>query len=196
MLEIPSCTVNEVSIIEPETLVQHFQNTYTVMKSVDECNIHNTRGTCVTDYGLLNSEITQSKISNAIISLKKKKSAGSDGILMKMLKCSKSMLMSYLIKLFDTIFDQKLFPKLWTHSLIVPIHKKGAWNDPNNFRSISLTSIFNKTFLHVLYERLKTWADKNNIIGEDQAGCRKGCSTVDNIFVLHNRVQEAVSAVY
>ena len=186
-------TVNTVANIDPETWLQHFQSVFSLSNSFDDCTIYVSREICAPDYSILNSEITQSEISDAVNYLKKNKSAGADGILSEMLKCSQSMLMPHLHSLFNAIFDQGLFPSLWTHSLIVPIHKKGPLNDPNNFRGISLTSIFSKTFLHILNARLQTWADENNIIGEEQAGCRRGYSTVDNVFILYNVVQRYLS---
>jgi hypothetical protein len=40
-------------------------------------------------------------------------------------------------------------------------------------------------FTSILNSRLKFFANDLNIISENQAGFRKGYSTVDNIFVLH-----------
>ena len=155
--------------------------------------IYITRTIHVNDYDILDSEITQTEINEAINYLKKKKSPGTDGILSEMLKSSQSILMPHLHKLFNAIFDQGFFPTVWTHSLIVPIHKKGPLSDPNNYRGISLTSIFSKTFLHIMNARLQTWTDENNLIGEEQAGCRRGYSTVDNVFILHSVIQRYLS---
>ena len=81
------------------------------------------------------------------------------------------------------------FKKKWSMSIVVPIYKKGDRNDPNSYRGISLTSILSKVFVHVLSSRLKSWAEVNELICEEQAGFRSGYSTVDNIFVLYGVIQ-------
>ena len=43
--------------------------------------------------------------------------------------------------------------------------------------------------MSILTDRLNSWAEDNQIIVEEQAGFRKGYSTVDNIFVLHSIIQ-------
>jgi hypothetical protein len=45
--------------------------------------------------------------------------------------------------------------------------------------------IFGQLFTSILNSRLNFFANDLNIISENQAGFRKGYSTVDNIFVLH-----------
>ena len=49
-------------------------------------------------------------------------------------------------------------------------------------------SCFGKLFTSVLNTRLNTYLENNNILGNEQAGFRKGYSTIDHIFVLHSLV--------
>ena len=137
----------------------------------------------------LNAEITIGEIERAINHLKLHKAPGSDKIIAEMLKCSVSFLMPYLYTLFNAIFDSGSFPCLWQESIIVPIHKKGNRDDPNNYRGISLTSTLSKVFLHVLNCRLQEWTEEYGLIGEEQAGFRRGYSTIDNVFILHGIVE-------
>ena len=46
--------------------------------------------------------------------------------------------------------------------------------------------MFSKIFTGILNKRLTAWTDTQEIITDDQAGFRKGYSTVDNAFVLHS----------
>ena len=137
----------------------------------------------------LNSEITEEEIKSAIDQLKLRKSPGSDQILAEMLKASAGFLVPYLCILFNLIFDSGTFPNVWQESIIVPIYKKGAHDDPSNYRGISLTSTLSKVFLHVLHCRLQERTEEYGLIGEEQAGFRRGYSTVDNIFTLHGIVE-------
>ena len=54
----------------------------------------------------------------------------------------------------------------------------------NNYRGITLTSIFSKLYSHILKERLRTWSENNNVIDDSQSGFRSSKSTSDCIFIL------------
>jgi len=129
-------------------------------------------------------------IKKSILSLKVGKAAGPDGLISEMFKNSIDLIMPYLLKLFNAMFTTGVFPVMWTKSIIVPLHKKGDYNNADNYRGISLTSVFSKIFIGILNTRLKAWSDRNNIITEEQAGFRKGYSTIDNAFILHSIIQK------
>ena len=176
--------------ILPEVWVSHFQEVFAGRENVNYQSIQCTLTTVSTDNAMLNSEISIDDINGAIKQLRPGKSPGLDQVLGEMLKCSRSLMLPCLHRLFNAIFNQGNFPALWSQSLIVPIHKKGSFTDPDNYRGITLTSILSKIFLHVINARLQLWADDNEIIGDEQAGCRKGHSTVDNVFIVHSIVQK------
>jgi len=138
----------------------------------------------------LNAAITTDEVSHALRKLKNGKSAGPDQVVGEMLKYASHILMPYLCKLFNAVFETGVYPLSWTKSVIVPLHKKGCVNDPNNFRGISLTSILGKAFTSILNNRLQQWAEINELIPEEQGGFRRGYSTVDNIYTLHSIVQQ------
>ena len=98
-----------------------------------------------------------------------------------------------LLILFNEIFNTGCFPNNWANSILLPIHKSGSMNDPNNFRGISLIDILNKILTGILYDRLYSWAEENSKIDETQAGFRQGYSTIDNIFTLMSMGQKYLS---
>ena len=59
-------------------------------------------------------------------------------------------------------------------AIIVPIHKSGGKDDPDNYRGGSLLSILEKVFALILNKRLTLRADENDRIVEEQMGfpCR------------------------
>ena len=142
------------------------------------------------DVSDLNSDITEDEIIGAIKKLKNNKATGPDLVMAEMLKSSVRLLIPYLVCLFNIIFSTGKFPDSWSKSIIVPIHKKGCLTNPDNFRGISLTSIFSKVFTHILNSRLQSWADSYELIAEEQGGFRRGYSTVDNIYILHEVVKQ------
>ena len=74
------------------------------------------------------------------------------------------------------------FPNKWCNAIILPIHKKGSFNDPNNYRAIALLSCISKIFTQILNDRLVKWANNTEQMYEIQASFTKGKSTVDHIF--------------
>ena len=69
-------------------------------------------------------------------------------------------------------------------------HKKGSVNVTDNYRGICLSSISSKIFTRILNVRLQKWADDNKLISGEQAGFRRGYSTIDNAFILNSFVQK------
>ena len=87
---------------------------------------------------------------------------------------------------FNLVLDCGIIPESWSSGISKPVYKnKGNPSDPDNFRAITLISCVGKLFTSILNSRLNFFANDLNIISENQAGFRKGYSTVDNIFVLH-----------
>ena len=100
------------------------------------------------------------------------------------------MIVPYLSILLNDIFHTGVYPDLLTKSVIVPIHKKGSTNLADNYRGISLGSVFIKIFTSILHKRLTSFTNSNNIVTKEQAGFRRDYSTVDNGFVLRSVVHK------
>ena len=61
---------------------------------------------------------------------------------------------------------------------VIALYKKGARYDPNNYRPISLLSIFDKIFEKILCKRLISFLERNKILYCHQYGFRKFYSTL------------------
>ena len=64
---------------------------------------------------------------------------------------------------------------------------------PENFRPITILSCLSKLFTSILNNRLTKFLDTYDALNENQAGFRKGYSTVDHIFTL-NAIFELLKA--
>ena len=47
---------------------------------------------------------------------------------------------------FNKLYDLRYFPSEWSEGFIVPLHKKGDVDNPNNYRGITLLSTVGKLF--------------------------------------------------
>ena len=137
----------------------------------------------------LNIVISEVEIHNAINQLKLGKSGGPDNVLNEFFRYGTDVLMPYLYKLFNTVFDKGYFPEKWTDGFIVPLHKKGSKAEVENYRGITLLSTFGKLFTRILNNRLNEWAETYHVYIEAQAGFRRQMGTIDNVFVLHGLIK-------
>jgi len=183
--------------IPPDEWVQHFQMVFSECNnsgSFSPTDLPTLSIDCPTDNcECLNESISSSEVTSAIKQLKIGKSPGPDGIISEMLKASSTFVVPLLVKLFNLILVSGQYPRSWCKSIIVPLHKRGDNSVPDNYRGISLISIFSKVFLHIVHSRLQTWVGENDIIVEEQAGFRRGYGTVDNIFVLRGVIDRYLS---
>ena len=95
--------------------------------------------------------------------------------------------------LYNTILTTGIFPDEWGKAIIHTLHKCGDINTPANFRGISLLSVTSKIFTKLLNERLVKWAESEHASYDEQAGFRKGFSTIDQIFNLFIIVEKYLS---
>ena len=95
----------------------------------------------------------------------------------------------FLVKLFNMLFDDGIFPEDWFAFIILPLFKKGAVSDPNNYRCISLCDICSKWY-SIIINKIQEMIQEDNITGEWQAGFKKEYPTTDHIFTLPIMIQK------
>ena len=134
------------------------------------------------------SHITKAEIRTAIRKMKNGKSGGKDNITVELLKADIDVSEEWLEDLFKTIWDSEEVPKSWKQGLIVKIPKKGDLTKCGNWRGITLTSVPSKVFGRVIIDRIRDGVD--NKLRKEQAGFRRGRSTVEQIFILRNIIEQ------
>jgi hypothetical protein len=73
---------------------------------------------------VLNATITEDEVIRVVKKLSLGKSSGADNILAEMLKTGGMILITFMTKLFNTIFDTGTYPSKWSKAIVVPIYKK------------------------------------------------------------------------
>ena len=82
---------------------------------------------------------------------------------------------------------------LKTHTfLLTPCHKKGSTKDVNNYRPISLLSVFSKIMEKLMVCRLNDFLELHSIIYPNQFGFRSGCSTTHSLISITETINKTI----
>ena len=177
------------------SLYQHFKNLFyndnSFMHPITEYCLNESDSETIS-VPALDHDFTPEEVASAINSLKKGKGAGFDNLLPEMFIECKTFMSPVLCTLFNFMYTNSLYPASWTKCIIVPVPKKGDLSDANNYRGITLTSIFSKIFSIMLDNRLRKWAEFNDIIHDCQYGFHQRHSAVDLIFILSSVVNKVI----
>lgn len=129
------------------------------------------------------------EINSIILSLKSNTAPGLDGLSVQYIKTIKDHVTSPLAAIINNSLTTGTVPDAWKSAAVVPIHKGGETNSPNNFRPISLLPVFSKILERVVNKRLVRYLESNNILSPNQFGFRSKRSTEDAVKLLtHNIV--------
>ena len=113
---------------------------------------------------------------------------------------SDEVMKEYLIERIDILSTHicDILTAFWTRAfsrtsglkvLLYRSTKKGATDDVNNYRGITLLSCLSKLFTTILNNRIITFCEDHSVISDAQFGFKNGLSTSDAIFTLLNIVQ-------
>ena len=179
------------SDIPIEDFLEHFKK----LSSDNDANkmlnlVNESEGNLPPKFEELDQPITLYEIKKASPQLGSNKSCSSDDIIYEYFKESINITGNALLLLFNYILETGKFPQSWCKGLIIPIYKKGDTCDPNNYRGITLTSCFAKFFTVILNNRLKNWAEQNDILTDAQFGFRKSFGTTDAVFILNALIEK------
>ena len=72
------------------------------------------------------------------------------------------------------------------------MHKKGANDNPSNYRPVSLLSIFSKIFEKITYKRLYDFLEVNEIFHSLQFGFRQKHSTFHTLISMTEKIRKSV----
>ncbi|VEN37907.1 unnamed protein product [Callosobruchus maculatus] len=133
-------------------------------------------------------EILKSEVEDAIKKLKNNKAPGIDEVTGEILKELGDEAVNIILKICNLIWETGIWPKDWTTSVMIPLHKKGSTRKCNNYRTLSLISHTSKVLLHIINNRLRHYVD--NEIAREQAGFVKGRGTRNQIVNIRQMIEK------
>ena len=126
-----------------------------------------------------------------IIKTLNNKSTGPSSIPTKLLVLIPDLIIFPLCKFINTSFTTGKFSDALKIVKVTPIHKSGCTQDMNNYRPISLLSIFDKIIEKIMHVR-HAFMEENNILFENQFGFRKQNSTVHALIQITEQVRYSI----
>jgi hypothetical protein len=137
-----------------------------------------------------------SEIKSIINSLHSNKSPGFDGVssfVIKNVSDVVSPVLSFLINLSCTT---GVFPDALKLAVVIPLFKKGDIKDINNFRPISLLSVFSKIFEKAVKKRCLSFLNGNSFFSHKQFGFLEKISTEDALLHFCKGVYEGLNSKF
>ena len=137
------------------------------------------------------STISMEELLLAIKQSKSGKRGGKDRLPNEFWKSLRGAGLEELLSFFKQCWDSEGSPEQWKLAQVVGVFKKGAADDPANYRPISLLQTCYKLYARIIANRLSAGLDSH--IRELQYGFRQGRSTSEAIYLVR-RLQDLVDA--
>jgi len=145
-------------------------------------------------FNMTDSPVTEIEILNIVKSLEDKKTSDMTGLSSHLLKKIIHTILMPLSHIFTLSLSTGCVPKKLKTAKIIPIFKSGDCLDMNNYRPISLLSIFSKILEKIVFSRLTNFLDSNSLLSTQQFGFRKNHSTTHPMTLLLNKLTSALNA--
>ena len=146
--------------------------------------------------------VTVDEVRSKIKELDKYKSPGPDGFLPRVLKEVGEEVSPLLAAIFNESLRTGCVPGDWREAVVTPIFKKGATNQPSNYRPISLTSIVGKLLEGIMVDKIGNYLESGSLLRDSQHGFRRHRSCLTNLLEFFNFVfsehdrDKAVDVIY
>ena len=148
---LTNTTANIKISLSPNTLNDFFTSVFEQAPSLNKNHLPTINTVFENSFFL--SPITTDELICTAMSLSNSISIGDDGIRPDIIKDNIALIAEQLKYIFNLSFSQGVFPEALKRAIIIPIHKVGDHSDPNNYRPISILSIFAKlSFLFIKVE--------------------------------------------
>lgn len=129
------------------------------------------------------------ELLSIISSLKNKSSISScDGLSCIFVKKIAPSVVEVLTHIFNLSMSSGIFPSVLKKAIIIPLFKKGDRKYLNNYRPISMLSIFSKILEKVVKKRLLDFLDENKFFSAHQFGFRENHGTEDALSMFLTEV--------
>ena len=135
------------------------------------------------------------EIKQHISKMKSKKSSSFDHVSNFMIKRLSPSYISCLANCFNTWLRDHRYPDVWKLAKIVTLNKlKAGVRRCEQTRPISLLAKHSKLFEKIVLERVRHWAETNNLVPAEQSGFCPGCLLPTRVLSIYQEVRNNMVA--
>ena len=142
-------------------------------------------------FNFIIANISNEDILDVIAQLENK-STGPHSIPVDLLKMIPDLIIFPLCEIINLSFSTGKFPDHLKIAKVIPVFKNGSVTDVNNYRPISLLSIFDKIIEKLMYKQLYDFLSQHNILFKNQFGFRKNRSTTLALIQITEKIRESI----
>ena len=121
------------------------------------------------------------------------KATGLDEIPAKLVKIGADALAFPFTHVINEILNSGTFPSKLKKAKVIPVHKKGSTEDCNNYRPISILSVFSKIIEKVLNKQITDYLEEFSLLNSKQYGFRRNKNTASALIDLSNKAFSAMN---
>lgn len=139
--------------------------------------------------------IREDEVDWAMKRLKYNKAVDSDCMMNEFIKHGGRNMKGILLIMFNEMWLRGWVPERWSMSRASLLYKGGIKDKKKveSYRPIAVMSVVAKMLGSILARRISMWCESDGILGQEQSGFRKERSTVDNIYVLRELIEDSRS---
>ena len=89
---------------------------------------------------------------------------------------------------FANCLSNGIFPDIWKHANVVPVHKKNKKSLKGKYRPISLLPIFGKILEKLIFDSLYSHLVSSELLNPNQSGFRPGDSTINQLISITHTI--------
>ena len=116
-------------------------------------------------------------VPKAIKQLKNGKAPGPDKIPTMLKKDAADLICKPLTMVLNSSLRKGIFPDVWKLARVTPIFKSGSKSEANNYRPISVISVFSRILKRIVHDQVYEYLKANKVLTMSQSAFQKLCST-------------------
>ncbi|KAJ3594617.1 hypothetical protein NHX12_003924 [Muraenolepis orangiensis] len=141
----------------------------------------------------MSRQFSTAELRAAIGNLRQGKSPGHDNIHPEFVTHQSETTSAWLCSFFSSCFQRSKLPKTWRRAAVIALLKPGKTaEDPKAYRPISLLCVPFKILERMILSRIEPVVDPQ--LPREQAGFRRGRSTVDQVTLLTQDIEDSFQA--
>ena len=130
---------------------------------------------------MLFQTVDEEYVLNAINRLEREKASGPNMVTITLVKDAAISIAYPLMVIYNASLINGIFPDVWKLARVTPIYKSGPKTDTNNYRPISVISVFSRMLERLTHDQLFEFIKTNKRLTRNQAAFRKHYSTITSL---------------